>query len=518
MHLNLSLIFDSENKFLLCGELVKFSLKISSPGFTEAESPEIQEFMKRIGANVEAVELDLSGLDGPELGLGQASSLRSSNSSSIDSLKGKRMKSVESLSNLLRSSEKKEASFASQSHSLSSDSQVSLSSMTSVTARRFSSLRASQAEATWNSEEEAIFIPLEIFIDPEGFPANCDKAMANIKISLNELVPILDNYPQRDPHNDPHNYSHYDDSIINSVQSSHKLERIGQAEISLLVLRPFEVSLRTHTISPTRALLQINSEFNCRDEPEVSLTIENVQIILSDSLASRANWNLFNISPISDSQVPFTFETSPQQVSLLFDWNYFLKENLTDSDSDFDFSGEDFHVRVEFQGKLKKKSFISEISLSFESSIPIFSIFPPVLTSGIQITSVKLLTPKPILFEAFQIELILHNFDEEMGSIDLIIGNTIGTMERERDATNNSVQEWFKLEEQKKCPSLLLLSPCPLGGINIENIPSNGSKTLRLKFVPIRPGVINLNEEIFLKNGKEAAKIMRIDPIIFRIE
>lgn len=497
MHLNLSLIFDSENKFLLCGELVKFNLKITSPDFTEPS--EIAEFMKRIGANVEAVEIETAELGGLS---GQASLL--SSNSSIDSLKGKKMKSVESLSNLLRSTTENKLSFATYS-----DSQVSVCSMTSVTAKRFSSLRSSQAEATWNSEEEAIFIPLEIFIDSEGLPMNCKKATANIKISLNELVPTI-----FDSH-DNFNIDHYDDNY-DFINSSHKLERIGQVEISLLVLRPFEVSLRTHTISSTRALLQINSEFNCQDDSEISLKIENVKIILSDSFSSRANWNLFNISPISDSQVPFTFETSPQQVSLLFNFLRVFANNSTD------FSGEDFHIRVEFQGKLMKKSFLSEISLSFESSIPIFNIFPPVITKGIQITSVKLLTTNPVIFEPFQIELILHNFDEETRSIDLRIENkNIETEENGfvstknnsyKSIANNSVQEWFKLQEQKKCPSLLLLSP--LGGINIENIPPNGSKAIRLKFVPIRPGFINFNEEIILKNDK----IMKIDPIIFLIE
>ena len=490
-------MFDSENKFLLCGELVKFSLKISSPDFTK--DSEINEFMGRIGANVEAVEIAASEFSGVT---GQLSLL--SSTSSIDSLKGKKMKSVESLSNLLRSVEKK---VDSKSHSSSKDShgsQGSGCSMTSVTAKRFNSLRTSQAEAIWSPEMEAILIPLEIFIDPEGLPSNCNKATANIKVSLNELRPIdfvLDIGSQ--------------DSFEGLIVDSDKLERIGQTEISLIVLRPFEVSLRTHNVSPTHALLQINSEFNCADEPGVSLQIENVQIILSDSFTSRANWNLFKISPISDSQVPFTFETSPQHYSLLFDWIF-----SNDLGKDWaDFSGEDFHVRVEFQGKLLKKSFLSDIALSFESSLPIFTIFPPILTAGIQITSARLLNPKPSIFEPLQIELILHNFDDEIRSIDLIVENLIGSDVRmpnnPSSSSLNPVQEWFRLEDEKRCPSLLLLSP--LKGINVENIPSNGSKAIRLKFVPIRPGVINVNEEICLRNVKEA-KILLIEPIIFRIE
>ena len=480
MNLNLNLVFDSENKFLLCGELVKFNLKITSPDFTVPSSFEINEFMKRIGANVEVVEIQVDSVG--------AASLLSSNSS-IDSIKGKKMKSAESLSNLLRANELK-------SHSSSNGS---VCSMTSVTAKRFSSLRTSQAEAIWNSEDEAILIPLEIFIDPEGLPTNCNKATAKIKVSLNELVPI----------------AHFDNT--EDLLSSHKLERIGQTEISLLVLRPLEVSLRTHNISSTRALLQINSEFNCccgEDESDgvVPLTIENVQIILSDSFTSRANWNRFKITPIAATQVPFTFELSPQQHSLLFDWK-------SDHRTDFaaDFSGEDFHVRVEFQGKLKKKSLMSEVSLSFESSIPMFTIFPPVQSKGIQITSVKVLHSKLFVLEPFQIEMILHNFDEEMKSINLEVDASAGNQSDldSKAPFKNPVQEWYRLDEDKKCPSLLLLHP--LKGVRIENIPSNGSKAVRLKFVPMRRGVINLIEEFRFRDILES-KILKIEPIILQIE
>lgn len=531
MNLNLSLVFDSENKFLLCGELVKFNLKISSPDFSD--SSEIKEFMKIIGATVESIELEPIFPNVPsEQNEQNCTSLVSSNSSSIDSLKRKPMKSVESLSTLLRTSSvnclniNSDHKYTSIFQNMSKDShgsQSSLCSMTSVTAKRFDSLRSSQAEAIWCSEGSEgeshdgsdcgyILIPLEIFIDPEGLSSNCNKATAKIKVSLNELSPIDTIGIMM---NDQFGLSPESNFKIQTPQNSHKLERIGLTEISLLVIRPLDVSLRTQNISSSHAILQINSDFNCENDSEISLEIENAQIILSDSFSSRKNWNNFKISPISEAQVPFTFETSPQQISLLFNWIALDK---------IDFSCEDIVVRVEFQGKLRKKTLISQISLSFESSIPIFNLFPQYFSTGIQITSVQLLSNLNnilILFEPFQIELIVKNFDEHIGSINFVVENKLGKPEKYFSVSNldqknsGNLKEWFKLDESKKCPSLLLISP--LKGINIQNIPPNGSKSIRLKFVPVRSGLIYLHEEISFKNSNNN-EILKIEPLILQIE
>ena len=55
MNLNLSLQFDEKKKALLCGELVKFHLKITSPDLSDDNV--VTDFIKRIGATVEGIEI-----------------------------------------------------------------------------------------------------------------------------------------------------------------------------------------------------------------------------------------------------------------------------------------------------------------------------------------------------------------------------------------------------------------------------------------------------------------------------
>lgn len=492
-NLNLSLCFDEAKKFLICGELVKFYLKITSPDF-ETIPPE--SFLERIGASVESIEI-VSEEPGSLLD----SSILSTTSSSIDSIKGRRkMKSVESLSNLLRAADQ-----PSPSRTQSKDSQQSMSS---VTARRFNSLSVrSKSKPFWN---EAIFIPLEVFIDPEGFPSSHHKATVKIKVVLNELVPIDALEALRLGFSE----FKWTDSVSSAAQSSHKLEKIGSTEISLTVLRPLEVSLRTHNFSPNRVILQIIIEFNHGNEAEElngNLEIDSCEIVLSDSFTSRKNSNLFKITPLSDKQVPFVFETSPQQYSLLFNWT------LLEQSTTFDENLQNLHLRVELGGKLKSKTveMTSELSLSFESSVPIFNLFPAPSISGIKITSTKLITKNPLkVFEPFQIEIILHNFDNELLSLQLNVKQLI-KQETCNKSHSNEVEKWFCLEREKRSPGVLIMSP--LTPLNIENIPPNGSKAIRLKLLPMKRGIFDLKEDFKIVNNLNG-KTMKFDQIVIKVE
>lgn len=497
-NLNLSLCFDKSKKFLICGELVKFHLKITSPEF-ESCAPE--EFLERIGASVESIEIT------------EESSLLStmstaSNTSSLESLKGRKMKSVESLSNLLRTVDQRSSG---SQHNHSKDSQHSMSS---VTARRFNSLsinRSTHAKPFWNSEEAAIFIPLEAFIDPECLSSTCQKAVVKFKVSLNELVPIDALEALRMGFNE----FKWTDSVSSAAQSSHKLERIGLVEESLTVLRPLEVSLRTHNLSSTsnQVILQILIDFNHEQEAEdlnENLEIETCEIVLSDSFTSRKTSNLFKITPISEKQVPFVFETCPQQYSLLFHWT-----KTTNIQDEFI---ENYHLRVELGGKLRSNS--SEISLSFETAVPIFNLFPVSQFSGIKITSTKLIGTLKVL-EPFQVEMILHNFDDEIKSLQLSVEeNRVEDEEQKQKQEKmtmtfkSPVDEWFKTRV-KKTPGLVIMSP--LTPLKVENIPSSGSKAIRLKLLPMKRGIFNLKDEIKIIN-KTNGKIMKFDKIIIKVE
>lgn len=522
-NLNLSLCFDKSKKFLICGELVKFNLKISSPEFETAP----EEFLERIGASIESIEITEGS------GLLEAERLAVSSSSSLESIKGKKMKSVESLSNLLRTVDQRSSE---SQHDHSKDSQHSMSS---VTARRFNSLsvnRSIQKKPFWDSEEVAIFIPLEAFIDPECLSSSCQKAIVKFKVSLNELVAIDELEVLRLGFNE----FKWTDSVSSAAQSSHKLERIGLVELCMTVLRPLEVSLRTHNLSSNQVILQILVEFNHENEAEDlngNLKIESVEIGLSDSFTSRKSSNFFKITPISEKQVPFVFETSPQQYSLLFNWTL-----LKQQEEQF---LENYHLRVELFGKLLDKTreniardnaareisdnttdnttdrtgtATSELSLSFETSVSIFNLFPVSPSSGIKITSTKLIGTLKV-FEPFQIELILHNFDDETKSLLLNIIQEFNEKDKDKYKDNfikspSPVDEWFQ-SRVSKTPGVVIMSP--LTTLKVENIPSGGSKAIRLKLLPMKRGIFNLKEEIKIIN-KSNGKIMKFDKIIIKVE
>lgn len=499
-NLNLALCFDQSKKFLICGELVKFHLKVTSPEFEGVP----EEFIERIAASVESIEITEES----------SFSMSTTASSSLESFRGsKKMKSVESLSNLLKVVDQR-ANGSTHQHNHSKDSQNSQHSMSSVTARRFNSLnlnRSGQNKPFWCTEESAILIPLEAFIDPECLSSSAHKAAVKFKVSLNELVPLDPLESLRIGFND----IKWTDCVSSAAQSSHKLEKIGQVESSLTVLRPLEVSLRTHSLSSTQAILQIIVEFNHEDEAadlNGNLEIEVVDIVLSDSFASRSNSNLFKISSISERQVPFTFEKSPQQYSLLFNWTLLKQERRSA------FEDENFQLRVEIGGNLKNQTNkSSELSLSFESSVPIFNLFPLSPSSGLQITSTKLIGGSLKVFEHFQLELILHNYDDEMKSIHLdVVQNIRGSNVNNYSKTTRSpVEEWFHMERVKRSPGVVVMSP--LTTLKVENIPSGGSKAIRLKLLPMKCGIFNLKEELKIINSL-SGKTVKFDQIIIRVD
>lgn len=492
-NLNLSLQFDERKRFLLCGELVKFHLKITSPEFESTDQIQINNFINRIGANVEGLEI----LEEPEeaaVVIGSSTSgLLTSSTSSIGSCK--KMKSVESLSNLLKTTSR-------DHQNQSKDSQISQCSMSSVTAKRFSSLRR-EVKPFWSPGDEAIFIPLEVFIDPESFDSS--RAIAKIKISLYELIAI-DSLT--------FNYG----CEIAKQTCPQKLQNIGQAEISLNVLRPLEVSLRTHPLSSNQAILQFIIEYSY-DKTDVDkfldLEVENVEIYLTNSFNSNNFYNsFFKIVPLSAKQVPFTFETCPQQLSLLFNLSLF-------DEIPFEASSGDFRVRFELSGRLSETD-CNIFSLSFESSIAIFNIFPLAdnPAEDIKITSTRILTDKIVQYEPFQVELVLHNHTEEIKSFTLNFREPVTRQTLTPDTSNNPVLKWFKMEESKKTPAILLMSPLDLP-LKIDKIPSCGSKAVRLKFVPVKSGFFNLKDEldVFINYHDKSEYIkLDFDSIIIKVE
>lgn len=494
-NLNLSLQFDQRKKFLLCGELVKFNLKITSPDFSDDNVP---EFMERIGATVEGIEIIQDYL------LTTSTSSNSADQSqSLYSLKGKKMKSVESLSNLLKTCVTRD-----QNQHNSKDSQTSQCSMSSVTARRFNSLRKTQAKSVWNLEEGAILVPLEAFIDSESLGST--KGVAKIKVSLNELVPI-DSISDLLSNNNHHRHVEPTSPLIQIQNTTQKLLKIGQAELSLPVLRPLEVSLRTHSLSPTHSILQLNMEYNNNNnnnDSNMKLEIENVEIFISNTWNS--NNSAFKIVPISNNQVPFIFETCPQQHSLLFNWTL-----LNEIDED-----EDFRVRVEVSGQVEQVN-CSVFSLSFESSISIFNLFPSYEREDVQITLLKVLNDKICPLVPFQIELILHNYSKEMKSFNLnfICDSNLKSTRQSKQLKSsnenaNAIQEWFRMEESKKSPNILLMNPLDLP-LKLERFPSGGSKAVRLKFVAIKSGFFNLKDELRVICDDNT---LNFDSIIIKVE
>lgn len=532
-NLTLSIQFDQEKKFLLCGELINFHLKLTSPDFNSDTivTKEFVDFIERIGAAVESIEITEEFTDKSR------SNSNSFSASSLDSLKGRRMKSVESLSNLLRDSARELEPTHPLTHS--KDSQNSQQSMSSVRARRFNSLspnRSSDVKPFWSEEEGAVLVHLEAFIDSEIIGSNCNKATAKFKVGLNELIPL-----------DALESLGFDDYNANTLidhfpgaKSSHKLQKIGHAETSLIVLRPLEVSLRTHKLTTNQVIIQLNVEFSHEDNTlNGNIEIQSVDIILSDSFTSRNQSSLlaieskeslasnlnFKITPLTSSQVPFVFEMSPQEYSLLFNWTSLLNNSIISI-----LQEDDFRLRVELKGKLSStdcKSH-SEISMSFESSVPISNLFPTSLTTISensiypQISSIKLIGNNQFkLFKPIQIEIYILNPDKEIKSftIDILpsfkfkktIESQTSQLKSPLDLNSEefkkwAVSNWFKIEKSNQCPAVLILNP--LKPLKLENIPSGGCKPIRLQLVPVRRGIINLNREFVVHDG-DSGKILK---------
>ena len=541
-NLTLSIQFDQEKKFLLCGELVNFHLKLTSPDFNSDTivTKEFVDFIERIGAAVESIEITEEFTYKSRSSHSNSNSFSASSSSSLNSLKGRKMKSVESLSNLLRDSTRE--SEQTQTHPLthSKDSQNSQQSMSSVRARRFNSLspnRSSNVKAFWSEEEGAVLVPLEAFIDSEIIGSNCNKATAKFKVSLNELIPldVLESLGFND-YNANTLIDHFP-----GAKSSHKLQKIGQAETSLIVLRPLEVSLRTHKLVTNQVIIQLNVEFNHEDHTlNGNIEIQSVEIILSDSFTSRNQSSLlatdskkeslasnlnFKITPLSSSQVPFVFEMSPQDYSLLFNWTPLLNNSMLSI-----LQEDDFRLRVELKGKLSStdcKSH-SEILMSFESSVPISNLFPTSLTTISensiypQISSIKLIACDRFkVFKPIQIEIYILNPDKEIKSFTIDILPSFKfkkTFESQTSQVKSpldlnseeykkwAVDNWFKMEKSYQCPAVLLLNP--LTPLKLENIPSGGCKPIRLQLVPVRRGIINLTREFVVRDG-DSGKILK---------
>lgn len=465
--MNLSLQFDENKKFLLCGELVKFHLKVSSPDFTDDF---VQEFIERIGATVEGLEITESSFVDRSV---------SSSSSSL-SIKGKKMKSAESLSNLLKCAH----------DNRSKDSHSSHSSMSSIAAKRFNSLRRNQEKAFW--KDDFIYIPLDIFIDPECISSSCKKASVNIKVSLNELVPI-DSVIQ--------NLYKFDDDSINYT---HKLQKIGQTEVSFSILRPLEVSLMTQSLSSSQVIVQLIIEYD-QEDFKGSLEIETVDLFISDTFGKS---NYFKIDPISNCQVPIKFETCPQQNCLLFYLTLIEEIPL-----------EDFGLRVELCGRLEQIN-CNVFLISFESSFPVSSLFPIFVPNNLKITSSKLVfndsNNSIKLFEPFQVEIILQNYNEEIDSFTINIICELATgKHRNISSIINPIEEWFIMQESKKTSNVLLLSP--IDSCLHLKLPFAGSKSLKLTFVPVKRGFFNLNDELKIKNVT-MDEHLNYEPIIIKVE
>lgn len=496
-NLSLALHFDPQKKFLLCGELLNFQLKVSSPDFSE--SPDFDCFLNRIGAAVE--EIDISFQD-------DANFFHSSSSFSVNSpisSNGRRMKSVESLSNLLKdthfSNHSTHSSSSSSNFSHSKDSQNSHSSMASVTARRrFDSLGINKAKATWDPTEEAVIIPLEAFIDPEVLLSS-HKATAKFKISLNELVPIDMELLALGTGNEK------SESLVNG----NRLVKIGQTEKSFTVLRPIEVSLRTHRLSTNQILLQLNIEFDHREFEKLlnCIEIESVDIILSDSFTSRCSDNVldFTITPLSNDQIPFRFDTSPQTYSLIYRWTVMndLNESLQLQD--------DFRLRAELQGKLINEAShsCSSLSLSFESALPIANLFPQSLPGPSEpyIAQIKLIDSLHQcclkVYEPFEVEVFICNPNSEPSSVSFELCPK-GPKTINDKSSSNPIEAWFHLEKSRKTPRFLLMKPLETP-LYLGSIKANSFKSVRLQFIAMQRGIINLFDEFrFLINGKKDIK------------
>jgi len=506
-NLSLSLQFDQQKKFLLCGELLNFQVKLTSPDFGVETccTPEFFHFLDQIGAAVESIDISTHSV-------ASYSSSASLSASSLDSLRGKKMKSVESLSNLLKDTTLTSPS----SFSHSKDSQTSQSSMSSVTARRFNSLGANRTKLSkpfWNAEEEAVYIPLEAFIDPEALGStSCHKAIAKFRISVNELVPVDLGF----------DFLGFDlgetaPSSASDLINGHRLVKIGQIETSFTVLRPIEVSLRTHRLPSNQIILQLNVHFDHRDPGEFDdlvgfIEIDSVDIVLSDSFTSKCcdvSTLDFIITPLSSDQVPFVFDACPQTFSLIYSWTILNEEVLR---------RDDFRLTAELRGKLNgpDQQEGTPLSLSFESSLPIETLFPKTLEQSIhpQITKIKLLDSdcrenSLKVYEPFEIEVFLHNptSDSMPISIEVIQRYAARSSSKVSPTSSiNPIEAWFQMENLRKTPGILLLNPLVFP-LDLGLISPYGFKSVRLQLIPVRRGIMSLFDEFrFILNGKNGRK------------
>lgn len=416
------------------------------------------------------------------------------------------MKSVESVSNLLRSPIN--ASRNLYSHN-SNSSERSLKSISSVTARRFAALnknRGNTCRAQWIDEESIISVPLETFIDADMLSATCQRAAIKIKVCLSELIP-LDGSSLGAINYDIENYKNTSSNNIKSL--GQRLERIGETEIIASLLRPLEVSLRTHNLSPRQSLLQINLHHNNNttsfhkhgDQMDTSC-FENQIMIEKVDLIVQSEEILTSTDPAVPNQLPFTFESMeghPQVTrSILYYWNLLSgregKWVTSETDNEVDF----LTLRVELTGKLATSQ--SQVFLSFESTLSQRIVFPEqAQLSGIQISESRIINNSAVgtikVLEAFQIELILKNYHSEVQSacLTVIQPQSHSKSKSQSKFTGSEIKDWLKMERAKKCPSLLLTAP--LQPVRIENLPPGGSKALRIQFVPARRDMINLNDE-----------------------
>ena len=82
--------------------------------------------------------------------------------------------------------------------------------------------------------------------------------------------------------------------------------------------------------------------------------------------------------------------------------------------------------------------------------------------------------------------------------------------------THNTVMEWFKMENDKKTPNILLSSPID-SPLKLENFPSGGSKSVILSLVPVKIGLFNLKDELKVQNCSNG-KYLKFNSITIKVE
>lgn len=80
---------------------------------------------------------------------------------------------------------------------------------------------------------------------------------------------------------------------------------------------------------------------------------------------------------------------------------------------------------------------------------------------------------------------------------------------------SNPVQEWFQMEKRKKTPALLLMNP--LNPLKIENLPSRGSKAIRLQLIPVKRGHFSLKSELKIEEIR-SCDFIEFKDIIIQVE